>query len=194
MADPVKKVLVKVKKRLNETATKKDSLDTHNSSQERNEFYRKSGYTEETPKKFDKSKLNQSDVDESAFKSINYKKDKNITTNVIRNGSEKKEILTTGDYVKKIDKHKYTQRDNITYDVNMDAPPGLKDSRIQPTETITFKKGSDIANIDQYQKPLENKKKVMVKVKKKQATKAPIQSTQIERPEILKKGSYLASN
>ncbi|WP_395073885.1 hypothetical protein [Flavobacterium sp.] len=195
MPNPVKKIMVKVKRPLNETASRKDSLDTHKSSSERNDFYRKAGYTEDAPKLFDKTKQNQSDIDELAYKSVDYKKDK-PTTNIIRNGVTTKEALNPNDYAKKVDKHKYDQRDNVTQDVNMDAPMGRKDSRMQPTETITFRKGTDIASVDQYQKPSE-KKKVMVKVKRKITTNKPVaknNSNEKEESEILKKGSYLSNS
>ena len=202
MPDPKKYVKVKtpVKKVTNETATKKDSLDTYSSSQERNEFYRKSGYTEDKPRKFDKSKLNQNDIDEAAFKSVDYKKDK-PTTNITKGGKEAFGSLDPKEYAKKIDKHKYEQYDNITNDVNMDSPMGRKDSRIQPVETITFRKGTDIASVEQYQKPAD-KKKVMVKVKRKPAPVKPAPIKVVvkrntepkEESEILKKGSYLSNS
>jgi hypothetical protein len=186
MPDPVKKIMVKVKKPANETATRQDSLDTYNSSNARNDFYRKSGYTEDAPKTFNKTKQNQSDIDEIAYKSIDYNKDKS-NANVIRNGVSTKEKLNPKDYAKKVDKHKYDQRDNITQDVNMDAPMGRKDSRMQPKETITFRKGTDIASVEQYTNPLEKKTdtkpKIMVKVKRT----IPVKKTDSE---ILKKGSY----
>lgn len=194
MPDKIKKIMVKIKKPLNETATRQDSLDTYNSSNERNDFYRKAGYTEESIKKFDKSKQNQSDIDELAYKSVNYNKDK-ATTNVIRNGITKKEKLDPKDYVKKIDKHKYDQRDNVTQDVNMDAPMGRKDSRIQPKETVTFRKGTDIVSVDQYDNPLEKKPKVMVKIKNPNLLKKNNNNNNLEKKEseILKKGSYLSN-
>lgn len=195
MPDPVKKIMVKVKKPINETASRQDSLDVFESSSKRNKFYRESGYVEDIPKKFDKTKQNQSDIDELAYKSVNYNKDK-PTTNIIKDGLSKKEALNPKDYAKKIDKHKYEQRDNVTQDINMDAPVGRKDSRIQPKETITFRKGTDIASIDQYVNPLEKKPKVMVKLKKQNTIKKPIVSSNTKKEEfdVLKKGSYLSNN
>jgi hypothetical protein len=192
MPDKIKKIMVKIKKPLNETATRQDSLDTYNSSNARNDFYRKERYTEDSPKNFDKSKQNQSDIDEIAFKSVDYNKDKS-TTNLIRNGKTTKEKLDPKDYVKKIDKHKYDQRDNVTQDVNMDAPMGRKDSRIQPKETITFRKGTDIVSVDQYDNPLEKRPKVMVKIKNPKLLKKNNNNLEKKESEILKKGSYLSN-
>lgn len=190
MPDGVKKIMVKIKKKpLNETATRQDSLDTYNSSNARNDFYRKSGYTEDAPKPFNKEKQNQSDIDEVAYNSIASKKDK-ASTNVIRNGVTTKEALQPSDYAKKVDKHKYDQRDNITQDVNLDAPMGRKDSRMQPKETVTFRKGTDIASVDQYVNPLEKKAKVMVKIKKTSPVKKQVNTSEKEESEVLKKGSY----
>lgn len=190
MPDGVKKIMVKIKKKpLNETATRQDSLDTYNSSNARNDFYRKSGYTEDAPKPFNKEKQNQSDIDEIAYKSVDYKKDK-ASTNVIRNGVTTKEALQPSEYAKKVDKHRYDQRDNITQDVNLDAPMGRKDSRMQPKETVTFRKGTDIASVDQYVNPLEKKAKVMVKIKKTSPVKKQVNTSEKEESEVLKKGSY----
>jgi len=199
--DPKKKKIM-VKKTINETATRQDSLDTHNSSNARNDFYRKAGYTEDAPKKFDKVKQNQNDIDEMAYKSVDFNKDK-PKTNVIRNGVSTKEALKPSDYAKQIDKHKYDQRDNVTQDVNMDAPMGRKDSRMQPSATITFRKGTDIASVDQYDKPADKKQvskpkpKIMVKVKKavvvdneKKEKKQGIKDN--EESEVFKKGSYFS--
>ena len=190
-----KKIDVKnLKKTINETATRKDSLDVYNSGNQRASFYEKAGYKKERTRPFDKEKLNQNDIDERSFKSVKYNEDKPIT-NVIRNGVSKQETLNTSDYVKKIDKHKYAQRDNVTKDVNLDAPMGLKDSRIQPKETITYTKGTDIATIETYYKPSDkkptnknsSKPKIMVKVKRK----TPIKKVNKTGSNILKKGSYL---
>jgi hypothetical protein len=188
--DPKKKSTEKIKLKNKEIATRKDSLDVYNSSKERNEAYRKSGYTEDAPKKFDKSKQNQNVNDEAGYNSVNALKDKKAI-NVTRGGVTNKEALDPKEYAEKIDKYKYKQRDNVTADVNMDVPMGRKDSRMQPKETIVFRKGTDIASVDQYQDPTTVKKNVVKNTStsgpKKEVIKrkAPIQAKQT----IIKSGN-----